>query len=49
MTVRSQDAWSLFVETGLPEYYLLYTNAKRLENAHVSDPTGPGAPGHGLQ
>lgn len=47
--MRSQDAWKLFAETGLPEYYLLYTSAKRLENAHVSDPTGSGAPCHRLQ
>ena len=47
--MRAQDAWKLFAETGLPEYYLLYTNAKRLENAHVPDTSGAGAPGHGLQ
>ena len=47
--MKSQDAWKLFTETGLPEYYLIYTNAKRLENTHVPDTPGPGAPGHGLQ
>ena len=47
--MKSQDAWKLFTETGLPEYYLIYTNAKRLENTHVPDASGVGAPGHGLQ
>lgn len=47
--MRSEDAWKLFTETGLPEYYLIYTNAKRLENAHVPDTSGFGTPGHGLQ
>ena len=47
--MRSDDAWRLFAETGLPEYYLLYANAKRMENFHVPDDSGSGAPGHGLQ
>ena len=46
--MKSHDAWKLFAETGMPEYYLIYTNAKRMENAHVPDTSGSGAPGHGL-
>ena len=47
--MRAQDAWRLFAETGLPEYYLLYANARRLENSHVPDDPGLGPAGHGLQ
>ena len=47
--MKAQDYWQMFMETGAPEVYLLYNNAKRMENAHVSDDPGPGAAGHGLQ
>ena len=49
MIVEVKDAWKLFAETGLPEYYLLYASMKRMENSHVSDGPGPGSAGHGLQ
>ena len=42
--------WQLFLETGAPEAYLLYkTQAKRTEDAHVSDNQSTGSAGHGLQ
>ena len=47
--MRAIDAWKLFAETGLPEYYMLYANVKRMENSHVPDDPGTGAPGYGLQ
>lgn len=47
--MRSKDYWQAFVETGAPEFYTLYSQAKRLENSHVPDDQGPGATGHGLQ
>ena len=47
--MQSQDYWQLFSETGLPEYYMLYANAKRMENSHVPDDSGVGPAGHGLQ
>ena len=47
--MNALDAWKLFLETGLPEYYLLYAHTYRLENSHVPDDPGSGAPGHGLQ
>ena len=47
--MRSQDVWKLFAETGLPEYYMLFANARRMENSHVSDDPGIGSAGNGLQ
>ncbi len=36
------DYWRLFLETGAPELYLMYSNAKRMEGEYVSDSAGPG-------
>lgn len=47
--MKSEEYWSMFQETGMPEYYLLYATTRRLENSHVSDDPGPGTAGHGLQ
>lgn len=47
--MTSQDYWQMFLETGAPEMYLLYNNARKMEMTHVLDNTGPGAPGHSLQ
>ncbi len=47
--METKDYWQLFLETGAPELYLLYSRNRRLENAHVSDHKGPGDAGHGLQ
>ena len=45
----AHDYWKLFLDTGAPEMYLLYNNAKRMEQTHVLDDTGPGLTGHTLQ
>lgn len=47
--MNAQDYWQLFTETGVPEYYLLYSRAMKMEASHVLDDTGAGAAGHGLQ
>ena len=47
--MTSQDYWQIFLETGVPEMYLLYNNARKMENRHVLDNPGPGASGHNLQ
>lgn len=47
--MNAQNLWSLFLQTGSPEVYLLYNQAKRMENTHVPDDSGIGAPGHRLQ
>lgn len=47
--MNANDCWKLFLETGAPEYYLMYTHALKMEAPHVSDDSGHRAPGHGLQ
>ena len=49
MEMRSEDYWKIFLETGAPEMYLMYTKALKMEENHVFDDTGAGGPGHGLQ
>lgn len=44
----ANEYWKLFLDTGAPEMYLLYNNAKRMEQTHVFDDTGPGITGHTL-
>ncbi len=38
--MHSMDYWHLFLETGAPEAYLLYTKAMKLEENHVPDGSG---------
>ena len=47
--MNAQGLWQLFLDTGAPEYYLLYNKAKMMEETHVFDDPGPGAAGNGLQ
>lgn len=47
--MKTSDYWQLFLETGAPEYYLLYQNAMKMENDHVPDDPGHRPSGHGLQ
>lgn len=42
------DYWTLFLETGAPEFYMMY-KAQKTEGIHVPDGEGSGAAGHGLQ
>ena len=35
--------WQTFLETGSPEVYLLYNQAKKVEKTNVLDGTGIGA------
>ena len=39
MTAR--DYWQMFLDTGAPEFYLLYNNARKMENTNVLDSSGP--------
>lgn len=41
--------WQIFLETGAPEAYLMYSRALKMEGNHVPESPGPGASGHGLQ
>ena len=45
----SQEYWKLFLETGLPEVYLMFNSARKMENEHVLDDSGTGAARHTLQ
>ena len=43
--MNARDYWSLFMETGAPEMYLLYNLARRMEVPDASDITGSGFKG----
>ena len=45
----SVDYWRLFMETGAPELYLMYSKAKQMEEIDVSVSTGAGSEGFTLQ
>ena len=47
--MQAKDYWQIFMETGAPEAYLLYSKALKTEGDHVSDCPGPGTAGHRLQ
>ena len=47
--MNSQDYWQIFMDTGAPEMYLLYQNARKMEMSNVLDDTGSGASGNQLQ
>ena len=47
--MNATDYWKFFLETGAPEYYLLYQNALKMEENHVLDDPGHRAQGYGLQ
>ena len=47
--MMAMDYWQLFLETGAPEAYLLYSNQRKTEAKHVYDDSGYCSAGHGLQ
>lgn len=47
--MNAGDYWQLFLETGAPELYLLYTKAAKTEGVHVPDCTGHRPQSNGLQ
>ena len=47
--MNAANFWQLFLETGAPEAYLLYSNALKMEGNHVSDDPGNRPESHGLQ
>ncbi len=44
----AKDYWQMFLETGAPEFYMMY-KAHKTEGVHVPDGESTGAAGHGLQ
>ena len=47
--MNATDYWKLFLETGAPEAYLMYNEARKMEASHVSDHSGHRPQSHGLQ
>ncbi len=47
--MNAQDYWSMFLETGAPELYLMYHQAKRMEKTYVSEDSGLGSENFRLQ
>ncbi len=47
--MNAKNFWNIFLETGAPEMYLLYTQALKREEPDVSEDPWPGTAGHGLQ
>ena len=45
----SQTLWQMFMQTGSPEMYLLFTEARRSEERSVFNGQGTGDAGHQLQ
>ena len=47
--MNSRQLWQAFLDTGAPEMYLLYNQAKKQEESHVSNDQGSGVTGYELQ
>ena len=47
--MKSTDYWQLFLETGAPEAYLMYSKQLKAEANYVYDDPGHCPAGHGLQ
>lgn len=47
--MNAENFWQLFMDTGAPEMYLLYQQALKSEENHVSDHPGHRPAGYGLQ
>lgn len=46
--MNAQQLWQTFLETGAPEIYLLYHQAKKVEIGDVPECTGAGPAGNAL-
>lgn len=46
--MNTQQLWQTFLETGAPEVYLLYHQAKKVDNGNVSDCQGVSSSGNTL-
>ena len=47
--MNAAEYWKIFMETGAPEAYMMYTQAKRMEKSHVFDDPGYRPQSGGLQ
>jgi len=41
--MNSGELWKLFEETGAPELYLIYSNARKMENSNAFNDSGTGS------
>lgn len=46
--MNANQLWQTFLETGSPEVYLLYNQAKKVENDHVFNGSGIGSSGNAI-
>ena len=49
MNMNAQFFWNVFMQTGAPEAYLLYSKAKHGEDVYVPDHQSSGAAGEGIR
>ena len=47
--MNSTEYWQLFLETGAPEAYLMYSRQLKMEEQYVLDRPGHRSQGNGLQ
>ncbi len=47
--MNAMDYWQLFLETGAPEAYLMYSKSIKAEAQYVYDDPGHRSAGHGLR
>lgn len=47
--MNAQNLWQVFLDTGSPEMYLLYSQARRVEEHHVPDDQGARSESYKLQ
>lgn len=49
MRMDAKEYWQLFLETGAPEVYMMYTRTLKTEGSHVPEHHSPGAESQRLQ
>ena len=47
--MNENAAWQIFLETGAPEMYLIYSQAKKMEKPYVFDDSRPGSESYKIQ
>ncbi len=47
--MKAMDYWQLFLDTGAPEAYLMYSTMRKSEDTHVFDHPGRSPESYGLQ
>jgi len=47
--MNAENSWKMFLETGAPEFYLMYSQAKKTEEGYVFDGTSSGTACNKLQ